>query len=976
MSESPLERFRQVDALFDAALDVPPDERADFVSRRSAGEDSLRDAVMRLLEAHDASDDFLGGAAVDVAMPFLPDAWLVAAVPTAVGPFRIVREIGRGGMGTVFLAERADGEFEQRVALKFLRALGGDEALVRRFREERRILARLEHPRIARLLDGGVASDGTPWFAMEYVEGERIDEWCDARALPIDGRLALFGAMCEVVQYAHQQLVVHRDLKPSNVLVTADGEVKLLDFGIAKLLEASAVTSAGDEPAPRTMTTAMTPQYAAPEQIRGETISAATDVYALGVLLYELLTGRRPYDVRGRTAAEVERIVCESEPPRPSSTFDTPRRGAPDDGVERARARGSTPRALRRRLHGDLDAIVMQALRKEPSRRYPSAAAMLGDLQRLRAGHPVLARTDSVAYRTRRFVSRHRTGLVAAGVVVAALVAGMARERTLRQRAEAQARKATAVEQYMISVFDVSDPYAVNSATNADISARALLERGEARIARDLAGQSDAQAALRGALARVYGNLGLVDRAADQARRALEQQRARLGPRHPEVAVALDQLGELLTQQERYDEAEPLLRDALAQQREFLGDESPTTVSTSAHLGALLQERGDLAQAEPILRHVLASRRRAAVTAADSIVLTNAINDLAVLLFVRGKYDEAEPLDREALAASAHLLGEDHPATAMTVQNLAQVQQLRGHLDEAEALFRRALAAKRRALGNAHPSVTISLNNLGAFLQRDRAKPEEADTLIREAIALDRQIFGDRHGYVAAGLNNLANVQRSLGHPEEAARLGREAVSIAKAVYPGANKETAVYLNGVGASLLAMGDLAGSAAAFRDALAQYREALGEGHLFTQTVAVNLARVLLELGDVTGAATLFRGATVTLDSTVGSNRTLRLAADVGSGQVMTARGQARGAVSLLERAAASIREASGPSHWRTAESELALGRALMATGDRARAEPLLRDAVRVLEPQARSQGRMLAAARRELDKVALTGGSAR
>ena len=968
MSESPKERFREVDAIFDAALDVGRGERAAFVDRASAGDPTLRAAVMRLLDAHDASDGFLREAAVDVAMPLLPDAWLAAAAPDAIGPFRIVREIGRGGMGTVFLAERADGEFEQRVALKLLRNLGGDTDLVRRFREERRILARLEHPRLARLLDGGVAGDGTPWFTMEYVEGERLDTWCDAHALTVDGRLALFGAICEVVQYAHQQLVVHRDLKPSNVLVTADGAVKLLDFGIAKLLEAGETTGASDHAAPHATTMAMTPQYAAPEQVRGEAVSAATDVYALGVLLYELLTGRRPYEVRGRTAAEIERIVCEREPPRPSSTFDPPARGAPDDRIERARARGTTPLGLRRALRGDLDAIILQALRKEPERRYPSAAALLEDLMRLAERRPVRARPHGGAYRMRRFVRRHRTRLVAAVLVAGVLVGGLMRERTLRRRAEAEARKATAVEEYMVSVFDVSDPYAVGSARNADVTARALLDRGEARITRDLAGQGDVQAALRGALARVYGNLGLVDRAADQARLALDQQRARLGPRHPDVAVALDQLGEVLTQQERYDEAEPLLRDALAQQREFLGPESPTTVTTLSHLGALLQERGDIADAEPILRTVLAARRRASVTVPDSIVLTTAINDLAVLLFVRGTYDEAEPLDREALALSTRLLGEDHPMTAMTAQNLAQVQQLRGQLDEAEQLYRRALAAKRRVLGNAHPSVTISLNNLGAFLQRDRGKPEEADTLIREAIALDRRIFGERHGYVAAGLNNLANVERSLGRPEEAARLGREAVAIAKEVYPGANKETAVYLNGVGTALLVMGDLAGSAAAYREGLAQYRETLGEGHLFTQTVAVNLARVLLEQGDVGGAAQLFSAARATLDSGVVSNQALRLAALVGIGQVMTARGEGDAAVPILERATASIRAASGPAHWRTAEAELALGKAWIAAGSRGRAEPLLRDAVSVLEPQARAQGRLLAAARRALDGV--------
>lgn len=968
MSDPGAERFSEVDALFDAALDAPPEGRRALVEQATADDADLRDAVLRLLAAHDDSDAFLAEGAVEVASPLLPDEWLASALPASIGPFRIVREIGRGGMGTVFLGERSDGEFDQRVAVKLLRALGGDPSLVRHFRQERRILARLEHPCIARLLDGGVAPDGTPWFAMEYVEGERLDRWCDHRSLPLSRRVDLFGAMCDVVQYAHQQLVVHRDLKPSNVLVTAGGAIKLLDFGIAKLLDADDMSETARERAPLTATRSMTPQYAAPEQVRGGAITAATDVYALGVLLYELLTGRRPYEVHGRTAAEIERIVCEVDPISPSATFAAPAGSEDDDRLQRARARGASPAMLRRTLRGDLDAMVMQALRKEPERRYASAAALLDDVQRWRDGRPVRARPDHLAYRTRRFVTRHRVPLAVATMAAVLLVGGLLRERTLRQQAEAQTRRARAVEEYMVSVFDVSDPYGVGGTPGTEVTARALLERGETRVASDLAGQPDVQATLRGTLARVYGNLGLFDRAEAQARLALEQQRARLGERHPDVALALDQLGEVLTQKQEYAEGERLLREALSQLESTLGAEAPATITTRSHLGLLLQERGELGPAEPLLRAVLDARRRSSLTTADSVELTTSINDLAVLLYVRGKYDEAEPLDREALALSVRLLGEDHPKTAMAAQNLAQVQQLRGQLDEAEALFRRALVAKRRALGNLHPSVTISLNNLGSFLIRDRGKLEEADTLIREAIALDRQIFGNRHGYVAAGLNNLANLQRQRGRPGEAAELSKEAVAIGKTVYPGANKETAVYLNGLAASQLMLGDLTGAAATFLESLAQYRESLGEGHLFTQTVAVNLARVLLEQGDLEGAWRLFGGVLTALDSAAAPNRTMRLAAQVGVGQVMTARGNPAGAVPVLERASTAMRELVGPSHWRTAEAELALGSALHATGERERSVSLVRTAVTTLTPQARAQPRLFEAARRALTRV--------
>jgi serine/threonine-protein kinase len=957
MSDHSRERFRQVDALFDAVLDQPTGEQDAFLVREAGDDTGLRTEVQQLLAAHRASGDFLERAAQPDAAPVLRGAWDASppAAPVHVGPFRIVREIGRGGMGAVFLAERDDAQFEQRVALKIVRGLGADELLVRRFRAERRILARLEHRHIARLLDGGVTEDGTPWFAMEFVEGERLDRWCDARALNVDARLALFEDACEAVQYAHRQLVVHRDLKPSNIMVTAGGELKLLDFGIAKLL--------GADDAEATQTgLAMTPQYAAPEQVRGEPVSTATDVYALGVLLYELLTGTRPYDVSQRTPAEVERIVSQQEPPRPSTTLESA------DRSERARARGSLPDRLQRRLRGDLDAIVMKALRKEPSRRYQSATELLDDLRREREGRPVLARPENAAYRLRRFAGRHRAAIAAATAFAALLVGGFLRERSLRRVAEAETRKSQAVQDYMVSVFDVLDPFAARPTSGEEVTARALLERGATRVDQELADQPDVQSEMRVALGRIYSNLGLFDRAEEQTRRALQQLRAQHGPSHPDVAQAMSQLGLALLRRGQFEEADSLLRQALSQQRRLLGNEASVTVLTLDYLATLEQERGRLPQADTLFREVLSARRHLAKTEADSADLAVALNNLGLLLSVRGLYEDAEPIDREALALSTRVRGASHPLTAQLTQNLAQVRQLRGDLDEAETLYRQALDAKRKALGDLHPSVTISMNNLGGFLIRERGKPEEADSLFRMAIALDRKLFGDRHGFVAAGLNNLASAARLRGRFDEAIRLSREAVAIAKEVNPAANRETAAYLSGLAASLLGTGDLTGAASAFRESLEQYREALGEGHVFTQTLAVSLGRVQRERGELGEAERLFNGALAALDSTRTSNRVMRIAAQVGLGQVMTKRGQATGAIPLLERAVAASVEVSGENHLRTAEARVALGQALLSAGQAARAEPILRLAVEKIEPSAVSQPGLLATARRALDEA--------
>src|SRR5262245_28756322 len=351
---------------------------------------------------------------------------LTPQVDVRVGPYRLIREIGRGGMGTVLLAVRSDDAFQKRVAIKVLRRGMDTDAIVGRFRHERQILASLEHPHIASLLDGGTTDDGLPYFVMEYVDGQLVTDYCDAKALDTTSRLELFRKICAAVQHAHQNLVIHRDIKPANVLVTSDGTPKLLDFGIAKLLnpdpgvQTLAATIAGSP--------LMTPEYASPEQVRGETVTTATDVYSLGVLLYELLTGRRPYDLPSRTPDEIQRVVCNSVPVRPStvvthaassqSTRDRPE-------IDSERTRPPDADRLRRRLAGDLDNIVLKALAKEPSRRYASVDQFSEDIHRHLTGLPVIARKDTLGYRTAKFIRRNRAGVAAAALVVLALVAGL-----------------------------------------------------------------------------------------------------------------------------------------------------------------------------------------------------------------------------------------------------------------------------------------------------------------------------------------------------------------------------------------------------------------------------------------------------------------------------------------------------------------------------------------------------------------------
>ncbi len=423
------DRWIQIQALFDATLARPKDERTAFLRAACGDDPALYAEVASLLEADDGSHSLLDGSALDA----FPEVMLMEG--QRVGAYRILHEIGAGGMGTVFLAERADGQFEQRVALKLIKRGMDTEQILQRFRSERQILARLNHPHITRLFDGGLTDDGLPFFAMEYVEGVPIDAYCDVHHLTIEERLHVFRAVGEAVQYVHRNLIVHRDLKPENILITGDGTVKLLDFGIAKVLgnDESANTQVGRR--------VMTPAYAAPEQIRGEPITTATDVYALGLVLYELLSGHRPYRLSGASQVERESLICSSEPSPPSTMVGR---------VETASDREVTPATisltrrtrtdrLRRRLSGDLDTICLKALRKEPERRYISAEQFVEDVRRHLAGLPVMARRETAAYRMQKFIRRHRSGVVAAIILLLGLGTlltdtGRAREADTRLR--------------------------------------------------------------------------------------------------------------------------------------------------------------------------------------------------------------------------------------------------------------------------------------------------------------------------------------------------------------------------------------------------------------------------------------------------------------------------------------------------------------------------------------------------------------
>jgi eukaryotic-like serine/threonine-protein kinase len=938
------ERLAALGPLVERALDLPVEERAAWLTTLRSERPALASDVEALLAAEDELDarGFLGGRALtDMVWPER------SLAGQQVGAYTLERPLGRGGMGSVWLAQRSDGRYQGQAAVKLLNLALLDPVGSARFRREGTALALLAHPNIARLLDAGVTDGGQPYLILEYVDGLRIDQFCDERQLGISERLVLFQQVLDAVAHAHTHLIVHRDLKPSNILVTADGTVKLLDFGIAKLLEGerggtehTELTEAGGMP--------FTPEYAAPEQVSGGEITTATDIYALGVLLYLLLAGRHPTGRTGLSVAEYLRATVDTEPPRLSSAVGPPT----GDAEDVAAARRSTPNRLRREFLGDLDNIVAKTLKKRPEERYATVGALAEDLRRYLAHEPVAARPDSLRYRVGKFLLRNRVPVAVGTIAAFGLIGGAARERQLRGQAEAEARKAVAVERYLVSVFGAADPFSLPEAEQGDIAARALLDRGAERIDTALAEDPAVRAELRVALGRVYANLAFYDRAEVQLRRALAERRALYGPRHIAVAEAMDELGKALFRQGHLDEADTLLRDALAQRRTLVGKQHDATAESLEHLAELLGDREDFIGAGAIAREALAIRR--ALHGDSSLAVAESRQGLARLLHSQGEYADAAALLRQALVVREHRLGSNHPLTAQTIYDLAGAEEFLGNFQESERLYRQALVIQQKSLGPYHPAVARSLNGLGQMLFHRTQRAQEADSLVREALALNRRAFGERHSAVSSNLGNLAVMAREKGDFDEAERLLREALAIDRELYGPEHTYIGFDLNELAGVLRLRGRPDAAIPLLREAQAQSRRLVGEDHRNTLSVTVHLARALRESGRLTEAESLFRNALVRLEPQLAETRTLTIPAQVALGRTLTAMGRSNDALPLLERMLILSRNEFGPQHWRTAEARLALGECLFLQRQYRRAEGLLREAYVVLDHDRRAQ----------------------
>jgi serine/threonine protein kinase len=814
------ERWSQIEALFHAALDRDEGERATFLKRACGADTALLNEVLALLDAHGHAGPV---GHLDRMAPGTPHLeW--------VGPYRLVRRIGEGGMGAVYLAERAGEGFTQRVALKLIRAGYADPQLQQRLAAERRILARLEHPGIARLIDGGTTPSGQPFYAMEFVEGTDLLRYCDDHSLPLRARLKLFIQICEAVHYAHQQLVVHRDLKPGNILVTVDGRPKLLDFGLAKLLEHD-----GGRDATQTASW-LTPAYASPEQLRAGRVSTLTDVYALGVVLYELLTGRLPYEVERLHPAELTRVVCEVVPPAPSAVVAT------------GMVFGTSPRRLRRRLAGDLDVIALKALAKEPERRYASAAEFADDLRRYLEGQPVVARPDSLVYRASKLMQRHKASVAAACAVIVFLVGGLgaalwqAREASAaRSRAEAALRQSRDVSAFLLGLFDASDPQAAIGDT---VAARALLRRGVAEVER-LDGQPVIQARMLMTLGHVYENLGRYQDAERLYLRALGQRRTVLGPHDVEVAENMDHLGALYRHMGRYHEADSLYHVALDIKSDLLGAEHPAVAETLYLLGFLMPYLGRMEESEAFYRRALAIQRR--TLRPDDPRLSETMIQLATILSRRGTQDEAEALLREALATRVAAYGSGTPLVADAQTYLADfLHGVRQQDAEAERLYREAIAVHRRSPDGGLSELTHAIEGL-AEVAETVGRYGESETLRREIVQTRRDYFGPGHPAVANGLAGLGDFLHRRGRLAEAEQLGRQEIAILQASMGPEHHAMASALARMGTLLTDEGRYRDADSVFREAIAMRERVSGPHHALLAVVLADYAHLLTERG---------------------------------------------------------------------------------------------------------------------------------
>jgi len=739
-------RFRQIEDLFEQAVSLSPEAQAELLADVARSDADLARRVEAMLAADAGTRDVLrqaveGQAAGD-------------RLPEQIGPFRVLSKLGEGGMGVVYLCRRQTADFEQLLAVKRLNAALDSELARHRLAVERRVLASLRHPNIAQLVDGGEDADGAPFVAMEYVDGLPIDRYVREHGLDRGARIRLFLDLCQAVQFAHQHLIVHRDIKSANVLIDSNGQLKLLDFGIAKLIDEERDSS---DDTVLTVAGAMTPHYASPEQIRGEPVTPLTDIYSLGVVLYELLADRRPYEFRTRRPTELERVICHSAP--------------------------APPLADRRGRAGDLNSIVAKAMHKDPARRYQSAGQLSEDLERWLAARPVLARPDSSLYRLSVFARRHPLGVGLSGLIVLLLVgfsAAMgwqAQQMSMaRDQAEREAAVANQTARFLIELFQRSDPRETNP---SELTVRDLLDQAASRITDELQDDPLTRAHLMQIIGLAYGNLGLEQAAVDLLSKALAVREEQLGANHELVADSLNRLGNILRVFGRFDQAEPLLLRAL-EWRQANGEVDHDLADSWNNVGLMQNDLGWAERAEASLRRSIDLHRR--VGGSEAIQAAAPLHNLALALRAQGRFEQARQAAVESLSIKQ---GNDWSLSslAVTLAVLANIERQLGNLDAALAASAESLALREQVFGRDNARISSGLVTHARILH-ELGRNDQAERLYIEAARLHAP-HGSTPPIALANVHlGYGRFLHEQGRHEESAALLASALDIAEAHYP------------------------------------------------------------------------------------------------------------------------------------------------------------------------------------------------
>jgi len=879
-------RWKRISAAFDALVELDAETRARRLDALEAEDAALAVAVRALLAA-DADGNAVLDAGVAEVVPDLLDG---APPDRRAGPYRLLHPIGEGGMGVVWLGERTDGAYEQQVAVKIIKRGMDSAAIVRRFVQERRILARLHHAHIVRLLDGGMTADGRPFYVMEHVRGSALTVHAAERQLDITARIALLAKVADAVAYAHTHLVVHRDLKPSNVLVDAAGEPRVLDFGIAKLIE-----DTGEQAVTGTAARVLSPAYAAPEQILGEPVGTTADVYALGMLMSELLTGALPQRRSGASAARLAHEAAHETSQRLSLV------AAQQSGDRLAALYGDAAdaRRLARQLGGDLDVIAATALQREPSRRYRTAAAFADDLRRWLDGRPIAARADSAAYRFARFVRRHRVGVAAAALIALSLLGGLgaalwqariAREQarqaaTERQHAERQLARAERVKDFMLTLFREQDP--ISRAKAQARTAPELIREGIAQIDATLATEPDLQAELLRDLGQLQ--VGLDDRAGGEAtlRRAWDLQTELSGPHSAAAAEALAAYADAVYATGDSARAGTMLRDAVEQLRQRRGADHARTVEAESRL--------------------------------------------AVVEMIEGRYEEAERLARHALEVARARYGDGHAELIEPLGVLGNVLKEGGRYPEALALYDEALRIVADTLGEGHARGVALRSRRGDILRVQR-RYDEALVDYETALRIERAQLPAGHALIGGTLLRLGDLQRRTGRLDEANRSLSEAIAILGGAPSGQYAQALQFHANLA---LAQGDLDLAVRRYRASIEAFRAAGGDS-VYAWLTQFKLADVLVATGRVAEAEALVDEASAAAararERSGGADPYGEMYAATVTGSLRHAQGRYEEAVALRRQGLASLVRTYGEAHAEVAAARVALAASLVAARD--------------------------------------------